>query len=109
MIRIHGKIGFGFIQAAPYKTKSDTIDEMQRWSNKTPVQDIIAHIETLDAAYMAGLGESQDAFTGEYFPAAIFTDGKFVFPVDVLRYLKQGNIHGVPKEYEKHIIKTNSR
>ena len=92
MIRRKGKTLFGYLPTAPYREPTDTLEEMQQWKNETPVQDIITHIEGLEAAYMSGLGESRDAFTGEAFPAGIYLDGKFSFPVDVLRYLKQGTI-----------------
>lgn len=95
---------FGFLPDCVYDYASDSLQDMLSWQTSLRIGDVVAHIESLDAGYMSGLGESKDVFTGEYFPAAIYDDGPFVFPVDILRYLERGDIHGVPKEYEEYLI-----
>ena len=97
-------IDFGFLAGNPCReTPTDTIEDMKQWHNGISTESIIRHIESLDAGYMCVLAECVDAFTGELFPAAQYDDGNFFFPIDVLRYLKRGDIQGVPKEYEEYL------
>ena len=105
MIKKNGIVAFGFTkETGIYNLITDTIDDMKKWKNGIPVDRIIKHIETLDPAYACSGGHiGVDAFTGEEFYAAMFDDGQFSFPIEVLRYLKRGDIHGVPKEYEQYI------
>lgn len=105
MIKTEKYIEFGFLDGNPCReTPTDTLEDMKNWRNSVGIDAIIRHIESLEAGYMCGMTESIDAVTGVAYPAAQFDDGPFFFPIDVLRYLKRGDIHGVPKEYEEYIV-----
>ncbi len=108
MVRTDKYIDFGFISGNPERSMpTDTFAEMQTWRNDIPIEIIIKHIETLQEGLMCGeMATSIDAVTGEGYPAGQYKDGPFFFPIDVLRYLKRGDIHGVPKEYEEYLKET---
>ena len=95
---------FGFTVDMPYGSATDTLEEIKKWRSSISIETIVNHMATLDVGYMCSLGLSKDLFTGEEFPAGIIIDGTFVYPIDILRFLKRGDIHGVPKEYEEYLI-----
>lgn len=104
MIRKNGWCLFGAIQGGAYKYGNDTKNSISEWTTILSIPDIIEHIKSLEIAYKSGLGGSLDVFTGEHYPAAIYRDGHFVLPADILRYLERGDIRGIPKEYEDYLI-----
>lgn len=104
MIAVNNRIGFGFLPGSVYDSHSDELKDIKAWSTVLDIGAIVKHIKELQPGYMCGVSRSNDAFTGELFPAAIYDDGPFVFPVDILRYLERGDIHGIPKEYEEYLI-----
>lgn len=105
MVTYKGRTAFGFIpEAGCYSNPTDTFSDMLKWRTELPIDKLIRHIETLDEGLMCRLGRSRDVITGEYFPAGLFDDGDFVFANDVLRYLKRGDIKGIPKEYEEYLL-----
>ena len=99
---------FGFLPDNPCVEKpTDTFEEMQAWKNDIPKRIIVKHIERLKDGLICGsLASVIDVVTGEKYPAGIYRDGPFTFAIDVLRYLKRGDIHGVPKEYEDYLKET---
>lgn len=94
---------FGYFEGAPYDYVTDTLADFEHLQNDLPRQVIIDHIQDLTPAISSARGK--DAYSGDVYQAAQYDDGHFVFPIDVLRYLKQGKI-GVPKEYEEYITRT---
>lgn len=102
MRKINGKYAFGFFEGNPYGAVTDTVEVMAKLKNNLDKEKVIKYIETLDVGYLVRLGCNVDLFTGEYFKAGLYRDNNFIFPVDVLRYYRRGDI-GLPKEYEDYL------
>lgn len=104
MIVEMGQKFFGFLEGTPYDVVSDNISDLEFAKNPLTEETIIRHVESLDRWMMASNGAYvTDVYTGEKLQAGIYRDGNYVFPVEILTYLRRGKI-GVPKEYEDYVL-----
>ena len=102
MKKQNGYCLFGFIEGMVYGDCHETFDEFRTYKNNLAKSDVIRHIESLNPAYTSI--HAKDLFSGEDIGnAGLYDDGRFLFPIDFLRYYKTMDI-GIPPEYEEYLV-----
>lgn len=99
----NGIKAFGFFKGMAYGKSycTEDFETYRSFRNILPKEAVIAHIETLSAAYTSLY--VTDMFTGvELGNGGLYDDGEFIFPIDFLHYYKNYDI-GIPPEYEQYL------